>query len=59
MNDLKEFKIYLEKIRGYSNHTINNYELDIIDYLNYCNNLKLNIYNLTYFDVKNAYFQPL
>lgn len=52
MNDLKEFKIYLEKIRGYSNHTINNYELDIIDYLNYCNDYNLNIYNITYFDVK-------
>lgn len=52
MNDLEEFKIYLEKNRGYSIHTINNYELDIIDYLNHCNNLKLNIYNVTYFDVK-------
>ena len=52
MNDLKEFKIYLEKIRGYSNHTINNYELDIIDYLNYCNNSNINIYNITYFEVK-------
>lgn len=52
MNDLEEFKIYLGKIRGYSSHTINNYELDIIDYLNYCNNLKLNIYKVTYFDVK-------
>jgi len=53
MNDLKEFKIYLEKIRGYSSHTIFNYELDISDYLNYCNNLKLNIYNITYFNVKD------
>ena len=52
MNDLKEFKIYLEKIRGYSNHTINNYELDIIDYLNYCDNFNLSIYDITYFDVK-------
>lgn len=52
MNDLKEFKIYLEKIRGYSNHTINNYELDIIDYLNYCDNFSLSIYDITYFDVK-------
>lgn len=52
MNDLKEFKIYLEKIRGYSGHTIKNYELDIIDYIDYCDNLKLNIYDITYFDVK-------
>ena len=53
MKDLVEFKIYLEKIRGYSIHTINNYELDITDYLEYLNNLKLNIYKITYFDVKN------
>lgn len=52
MKDLEEFKIYLEKIRGYSNHTINNYGLDIIDYLNYLNELKLNIYKVTYFDIK-------
>jgi integrase/recombinase XerC len=52
MNDLKEFKIYLEKIRGYSNHTIDNYELDITDYLEYCSNSNINIYNITYFDVK-------
>lgn len=52
MNDLKEFKCYLENARGYSNHTINNYELDITDYLNYCDNYKLNIYNISYFDIK-------
>lgn len=52
MNDLKEFKIYLEKIRGFSNHTIDNYELDITDYLEYCSNSNINIYNITYFDVK-------
>ena len=52
MKDLEEFKIYLEKIRGYSSHTISNYELDIMDYLNYLNELKLNIYKITYFDIK-------
>lgn len=52
MKDLEEFKIYLEKIRGYSSHTISNYELDIIDYLNYLNKLKLSIYKITYFDIK-------
>ena len=46
MKDLEEFKIYLEKIRGYSSHTINNYELDLADYIEYCNNLKLNIYKM-------------
>lgn len=52
MKDLEEFKIYLEKIRGYSSHTISNYELDIMDYINYLKELKLNIYKITYFDIK-------
>lgn len=52
MNDLKEFITYLEKLRGYSEYTVKNYELDILDFINYCNELKLDIYDITYFDVK-------
>lgn len=52
MEDLKEFITYLKKERGYSDYTIKNYELDILDYLEYCNNKKLNIYKIKYFDIK-------
>lgn len=53
MEDLKEFITYLRKERGYSDYTVRNYELDIIDFLEYCNNNKLNIYKIKYFDVKS------
>lgn len=52
MEDLKEFITYLKKERGYSDYTIKNYELDILDYLEYCNSNKLNIYKVKYFDIK-------
>ena len=53
MKDLKEFITYLKKERGYSDYTIKNYELDIIDFLEYCKENKLNIYKVKYFDVKS------
>lgn len=53
MEDLKEFITYLKKERGYSDYTIRNYELDIIDFLEYCKENKLNIYKVKYFDVKS------
>lgn len=52
MEDLKEFITYLKKERGYSDYTVKNYELDILDYLEYCNINKLNIYKIKYFDIK-------
>ena len=52
MDELKEFIAYLKKERGYSDYTVKNYELDILDFLVYCNNNKLNIYKIKYFDVK-------
>ena len=52
MEDLKEFITYLKKERGYSDYTVKNYELDILDYLEYCNNNKLNIYIIKYIDIK-------
>lgn len=52
MEDLRQFVRYLENERGYSSHTIKNYELDIMDFINYCNNNKLVIYKIKYFDVK-------
>lgn len=52
MNEIKDFKIYLQKIKGYSFYTINNYELDIKDYIEFCNNNNINIYKATYFDIK-------
>ncbi len=53
MNDIKEFKIYLEKIKGYSLYTIKNYELDLNDYISFCKKNNINIYKATYFDIKN------
>lgn len=52
MEDLRQFVRYLENERGYSSHTIKNYELDIMDFINYCNNNKLVTNKIKYFDVK-------
>lgn len=52
MENLKGFITYLKKERGYSDYTVKNYEFDILDYLKYCNNKKLNIYKIKYFDIK-------
>ena len=53
MEDLKEFITYLKKERGYSDYTVKSYELDILDFLEYCKENKLNIYKVKYFDVKS------
>lgn len=53
MEEVKEFITYLKKERGYSDYTVRNYELDIIDFLEYCKENKLNIYKIKYFDVKS------
>lgn len=52
MNELNKFLKYLEVQRNYSKHTINNYELDIIDFITYCTNKKIDIYDLKYQDIK-------
>ena len=48
MEEVKEFITYLKKERGYSDYTIKNYELDILDFIEYCNNYKLNILMLNH-----------
>ncbi len=50
---LKKFISYLDSERGYSKYTIKNYELDILDFINYCKCNKLDEYKLTYNDVKS------
>lgn len=58
MNNVKEFILYLEVERNYSSHTIKNYELDITDFINYCNDKKIDIYKIKYKDIK-AYLVKL
>lgn len=58
MDDLRGFTTYLKKERGYSDYTIKNYELDILDFIEYCNNNKLNIYKVKYCEIK-AYLVKL
>ena len=52
MKDLEDFIKYLRINRNYSENTSDNYRLDIIDYIDYCNNNKIDIYNTEYNDVK-------
>ena len=49
---LDEFIKYLKIERNYSNYTIKNYELDINDFINFCNDTKLNIYKVDYSNIK-------
>lgn len=52
MKDLNEFISYLRDLKNYSDNTLENYRLDITDYLNYCTSNKLNIYSIKYLDIK-------
>ena len=48
-----EFIKYLKVERNYSIHTIKNYELDINDFVEYCNSIKKNILKIKYEDIKS------
>lgn len=52
MKYLKEFINYLKQERNYSELTIDNYTLDIVDYLNFCDNNDIDIFNIDYEDVR-------
>ncbi len=52
MKDLELFLKYLEVERNYSINTIKNYELDITEFISYCDNNNINIYKLDYNMVK-------
>ncbi len=47
-----EFIKYLKIERNYSKYTLKNYELDIIDFVNFCSDNNLNIYKVKYTDIK-------
>lgn len=47
-----EFIKYLKIERNYSNYTIKNYELDINDFISFCDENNLNIYKVEYTDIK-------
>lgn len=48
MKDLKEFLKYLEVEKNYSTYTINNYQLDIEQFLIYCDDNEIKYSNITY-----------
>ena len=52
MKYLNDFLVYLKNELNYSNYTIKNYELDIYDYISFCNENKIDIYNIKYNEVK-------
>lgn len=52
MKYLNDFLVYLKNELNYSNYTIKNYELDIYDYINFCNENKIDIYDIKYDEVK-------
>lgn len=58
MKDIDNFIKYLKLEKNYSSYTIKNYELDINNYLNYCNDLKIDIYKVKYDNIK-AYLVTL
>ena len=53
MEKVKEFLDYLKYQKNYSDHTIKNYELDLIEYFNYLDNNKLNYKKIKYEDTTN------
>lgn len=53
MKDLKDFMEYLKIEKNYSEYTIKNYNIDIEEYINYCKEKNMNIYNITYKEVKS------
>lgn len=48
MKDLEEFINYLEIEKNYSNYTIENYDLDLKQFLEYCKNNKIDYKKITY-----------
>ena len=52
MKDLVSFLNYLDSNRNYSKYTINNYRLDIKDFIDYCNDNNIDLYKIKYNDVK-------
>lgn len=53
MNNLDKFIVYLKVEKNYSVNTIKSYEIDIREYLDYCDKTNLNIYEMIYKDVKS------
>lgn len=51
--DLIKFLNYLKVEKNYSEYTIKNYEIDINDFILYCDRNKLNIYSITYKEIKS------
>ena len=49
---IDEFIKYLKIEKNYSKYTIMNYELDINDFISFCNEEKINIYKINYNEVK-------
>ena len=53
MKEIEQFKKYLEVEKNYSLYTIRNYEIDIIQYLEYCDLEKINYKDITYLEARN------
>lgn len=49
---IDEFIKYLKIEKNYSKYTVMNYEIDINDFINFCNEEKINIYKVNYNEVK-------
>lgn len=58
MKDLEEFLKYLEVEKNYSTYTINNYQLDIEQFLIYCDDNEIKYNNITYSEAR-AYLNYL
>lgn len=52
MKELNDYINYLKINRNYSLYTIKNYELDITDFINFCNDKKIKINKVKYDEVK-------
>lgn len=50
---LEKFITYLDVEKNDSDYTSKNYELDILEYLEYCDNNKINFYKISYTDSRN------
>lgn len=52
MDELKEFITYLEVEKNYSDYTIQNYELDLKQFLEYCTEKKISFQKITYSEAR-------
>lgn len=52
MREIEDFKKYLEVEKNYSSYTIKNYELDIIQYFEYCEIEKIDYKKITYLEAR-------